>query len=156
VNINNSTIENLVDLICLLYHEARNVRYPIKAGKIQDGDKYGKLINLPNNKYQAWRHMSKVRTKAIATQVPADASKVFKREFGLSLEDLLELYLAPCWKDSAYGGNKWAPICSRVRDLIEARESGDEAHYAQLFETILRMEHNTGTVERKLHGLKNA
>lgn len=98
--------------------------------------------------------MAKVRVKAMATQTPSSASYVFKREYGLSLKDLLELYLAPCWRGSEYGGNKWAPICSKVCELIDALNSSDINLGAQLFEAIPRMEHNTGTVEQKLHRLK--
>jgi len=148
------TLKNLVDLISLLYHEARNVRHPISARKLPSDSKYNKLINLPRNRVEAWRHMSKLREKAATAQKAADIVRVFQEAYILSLEELLVLYHASCWKGSAYGGNKWGPICSRVRDLVEVLESADEARSAQLFEIILRMEHNTGTVERKLQGLK--
>lgn len=154
----NSTkrLENLVDLICLLYHEARNVRHPIKAGKIQSKSNYNKLISLPNNRYEAWQHMAKVRTKAIATQKPINVLHVFQQEYGLSLEDLLVLYRASCWKGSKYGGNKWAPICSKVCDLIKVLNSADDCISAQLFEKIPQMEHNTGRVRQKLLDLKKS
>lgn len=148
-------MRNLVDFICLLCHEARNVRHPIKAGKIPRESKYIRLINLPHNRYSAWLVMAKARDKAARAERAEDAVRVFQEEYGLNLKELLELYHYPCWKHSACGGNKWASICSKISDLVEALDSGDDILSAQLLEALPRMEHNTGILERKLQDLKN-
>jgi hypothetical protein len=147
-------IQNLIDIICLVYHEARNVRHPIKAGKLPKDQKYYKLLNLPHNRDDAWLQMAGVREKAAHCQTARDAAQVFQNEYGLGLEELFALYREPCWKGSLYGGNKWAPICSKLISLLEAIESGDARKGSQFLKEIIKMEHNTGTVEQKLKKLK--
>ena len=57
-------------------------------------DKYSKLMNLPNNRYEAWRHMAKVRERAATAQKAADIVHVFQEAYLLSLDELLVLYQA--------------------------------------------------------------
>lgn len=54
----------IAELVCLVYHDARNVRHPIKAGKLPDGTPYAKLVVLPRNRLEAWRAMAAVRERA--------------------------------------------------------------------------------------------
>lgn len=122
----NKSINDLTDLICLLYHEARNVRHPIKEGKLSKKSKYEKLINLPTNRNLAWKHLSKARNKFSELSTAIDIKDAFYNEFHLSLEDLLQLYKETCWKHSLYGGNKWFPICKEVISLVDKFESIDE------------------------------
>lgn len=147
-------LAQLSDFVCLLYHEARNVRHPIKAGKLDNDLKYQRLISLPKNKYAAWQEMAKVRERARKAQNTIDVANVFREEYSISLEDIFNLYKSPCWKNSAYGGNKWAPICSKIISLVEAIESGMDIRVAELLGEIRAMEHNTGRVEDKLSDLK--
>jgi hypothetical protein len=149
----NNNIRSLVDFICLLYHEARNVRHPIKAEKLAKESKYSKLLTLPKNRDEAWQQMGSPRDKAANFSQISEIKSLFQNEYGITLEELLILYREPCWKGSLYGGNKWAPICSKIIDLMGALESGDKVKSSQLFEAIPRMEHNTGTVEQKLRKL---
>jgi len=146
----------LVDLICLLYHEARNVRHPIKAGKLSNNSKYKKLINLPNNRNQAWKDMSRIREKSLQLHTAIEIKDAFQNEFDLSIEDLLQLYRKPCWKHSLYGGNKWAPICMKLLELISIFDSADENQRCFSINQIKAMEHNTGKVSKKLKDLKNS
>ncbi len=145
----------LAELICLVYHEARNVRHPIKARKLVNGAKYARLVSLPNNRLEAWRSMARIRERAAAAKTGRKSAGIFEREFGVNLADLDELYRAPCWKNSSYGGNKWAPICSMVKELIEALDRGDKAKTAELLKKIPTMQHNTGVVEAKLKALQS-
>jgi hypothetical protein len=39
-------LTDLVDLICMVYHEARNVRHPLAAGRLKDGHRFALLIDL--------------------------------------------------------------------------------------------------------------
>lgn len=147
-------MQEFVDLTCLLYHEARNVRHPIKAGKLQNEAKYHRLLNLPNNRDQAWQQMAKIRDKAASFLNAEEVVRVFQDEFVISLDELLILYREPCWRGSLYGGNKWAPICSKIIKLLKFMKSGDDVNISMLLKTIFQMEHNTGTVEQKLLKLK--
>ncbi|MFI5331597.1 MAG: hypothetical protein ACHQ2F_11295, partial [Desulfobaccales bacterium] len=149
-----NNITSLVDFICLLYHEARNVRHPIKAGKLSNESKYSKLLTLSKNRDEAWQQMGRLRDRAANFSQISEVKSVFQNEYEIILEELLILYREPCWKGSLYGGNKWAPICSKIIDLLGALESGDKVKSSQLFEAIPKMEHNTGTVEQKLKKLK--
>jgi hypothetical protein len=145
---NKSLRQEIVDLLCLVYHEARNVRHAIRKGVIV-GKRYAALVNLPTNRDQAWIAMEPVRREALETSSIEKAAAVFQRRFGHSLDELTELYLQPFWKNSRYGGNKWAPICSKVQQLVEAKDAQE-----RLVDLILKMQHNTGVVGDKLRKLK--
>jgi hypothetical protein len=100
--------------------------------------------------------MERVRREAVGGGTATSARAVFLRRFAWDLNELVGLYRASFWKNSPYGGNKWAPICSTVRELVEALESGENARAEELCELIPRMEHNTGLVSDKLRKLKSA
>lgn len=151
-----AALETLVDLICLVYHEARNVRHPIKKEYLAGRAEYRALASLPRNRVEAWASMAKVREKARKAGSGAAAARVFQDQFGLSLAQLTDLFRASFWKNSAYGGNRWAPICFKVRELVDALDSGDEGRVEQLLEFIPKMGHNTGIVEDKLKSLSKA
>jgi hypothetical protein len=84
------------------------------------------------------------------------AAAVFQRQYGLALAELTDLYEKPFWKGSAYGGNAWAPISTKVRDLVSAMAGGDSARARELREELLSMSHNTGKVAQKLNRLKQS
>jgi len=147
---------DLVDLICLLYHEARNVRHPIKKGKLDKEAKYLRLLNLSNDRDEAWIQMAKLRGKAASYKTADEVVNVFQKEYGISLDEILILYGEPCWRNTNYGGNRWAPICSKIIELVGVIKSGDSINAKQLIKQILRMEHNNGLVCEKLYELKKA
>ena len=149
-------MDELVDLICLLYHEARNVRHPIRDGKLAKEAKYSRLLNLSNNRDEAWIQMAKLRRKAASYKTVDEFVNIFQKEYGISLDELLILYEKPCWKNTPYGGNRWAPICFKIIELLGVIKSGDSVNVNQLIKQILRMEHNTGLVCEKLYKLKKA
>lgn len=146
-------LPDIVDIICLVYHEARNVRHPAKSGKLADASRYGKLINLPTNRDDAWRALDDLRTRAAASGSVQAAVKSFEQTFGLGPEDLRSLYAMPIWKGSACGGNKWADISARVCDFV-ASSTADGLPDDALYREILSMSHNTGKVSEKLGRLK--
>jgi hypothetical protein len=147
----------LVDLICLVYHEARNVRHLVKSGRLHDAERYNGLIHgLAQNREDAWRQMDALRDRAVRTGSAAGAAAVFQRQYGLVLAELTDLYEKPFWKGSAYGGNAWGPISTKVRDLVSAMAGGDSARARELCEEILSMSHNTGKVAQKLNRLKQS
>jgi len=151
----NDNIRSLIDFICLLYHEARNIRHPIKAGKLPEEPKYFKLFALSKNRDEAWQQMGRLRNKAASFSQISEIRYLFQTEYGISIGELLILYQEPCWKGSLYGSNKWAPISCKIIELLEAIDSGDNLKSSKLFEIIPKMEHNTGTVEEKLRKLKD-
>ena len=55
-------LDEVVDLLCLVYHEARNVRHPIKKGLI-DSTLYKALVNLPTGRGKAWVAMESTRSR---------------------------------------------------------------------------------------------
>ncbi len=147
-------LERVVDVICLVYHEARNLRHPVKAGKLQTDPRYGRLLSLPVSRDAAWVAMSSHRKRAALAGSAKGAVQAFEAAFGLSLDELHQLYLREFWKGSSYGGNRWAPITERVGDLVAmADAAGDEAVVAML-DGIHAMCHNTGKVGDKLRDLK--
>lgn len=149
-------LRDLVDFICLLYHEARNVRHPIKQGRLPDHPKYRKLIHLPRNRDEAWQHMAKVRREASMAGTARGIEYAFQQAYDLDINDLLALYQSDCWRATPYGGNRWAPICSKVQDLLEIIDLGDIARTIGYSNAIRLMEHNTGKVGEKLRRLKQA
>jgi len=155
LSLKNKSIDDLTDLICLLYHEARNVRHPLKEGKLSKKSRYEKLLNLPTNRNLAWKQLSKTRDKFAKLSTSIDIKDAFNHEFHISLEDLLQLYKEPCWKDSSYGGNKWFPICKEVISLVDKFDSIDEKERLFYINSIKTMEHNTGTIEEKLNRLES-
>ncbi|MCX5888704.1 MAG: hypothetical protein NTY36_04545 [Deltaproteobacteria bacterium] len=146
-------LRTFVDFICLLYHEARNVRHPIKEAKLAKEEKYLRLLNLPNNRDEAWVEMAKLREKASEYDNADKIINLFQKKYEISLQGILALYKEPCWKNTSYGGNRWAPICFKVLELVETIKTGDIVNSKQLIIEILKMEHNTGLVCEKLYRL---
>jgi hypothetical protein len=145
-------LHDAVKLICLVYHEARNVRHPIKA-KLIDGSGYERLMSLPKNRNEAWQHMSALRNRAANSATVEAATNEFERSLGLSLSELVAVYELPIWKHSPYGGNKWAGITSKVCELVHAMKTGADAPADDLYQAAISMCHNTGRLVDKLRNL---
>ena len=61
----------------------------------------------------------------------------------------------PIWKHStAYGGNKWAGISLKIRDLVSAMEAGHALTVEALYRDALGMSHDTGLVADKVQRLE--
>ncbi|NIM50848.1 MAG: hypothetical protein GTO22_16635 [Gemmatimonadales bacterium] len=151
----NEHLQRIVEIICLVYHEARNIRHPIKVGKLERLPVYDALVNLPTNRDDAWIQMEKHRERAALSGSTKGAAGAFAQAFGLTLEELHELYRGDFWRDSAYGGNRWAPISQRVKELVEVADAAEDACVAAMIEEILCMCHNTGKVGDKLRQLSS-
>ena len=78
-------IAALVDFVCLVYHEARNVRHPIDKGRLAREPRYAHVLNLARNKCKAWTQMEGVRVQAHDAVSAADAASCFQKTYGLSL-----------------------------------------------------------------------
>ena len=148
-------LREVLDLICLVYHEARNVRHPIDAGKLVDAPQFKTLRSLSRKRGVAWQQMTDVRERATDLENIRKARKIFECHFGLSLQDLVVVYEKPIWRHSALGGNKWADITRKVCDLAVAMEAESGQRARELHREILLMCHNTGRVAEKLRALRS-
>jgi len=90
----NLLLHEVVDFLCLVYHEARNVRHLIKKSLI-DGAPYKALVNLPTGRDEARAAMAPARREAARASSAESAARVFHRRFSRSLDELEELYRAP-------------------------------------------------------------
>ena len=156
-------VEQYVSYVCLLYHEARNVRHLVKQGYLER-EPYRRLCDsLATNRYAAWSQLQPVRAEAIEKGWTM-AHLIFGIHFnGLLLWDLEALFADPHWKHAPIGGNKWHDITSAVIDLLEALGSEAlaseglvspvPASSTRLLREIALMRHNTGVVGDKLADL---
>lgn len=152
----NELLKITIDLVCLAYHEIRNIRHPIKKGQIHYETRFQRIRDLPTNRQEAWLTMTKVRDKAALAKTAAEIASLFQKEYLLSLDDLLELYSADFWRDSAYGGNQWVPITLKIQELIKMVDAGNRNLAVELAGQLLEMRHNTGATGKKLESLRTA
>lgn len=141
-----------VDVVALLYHEARNVRH-LKRAEHAGLEKYNRLVHLAANRYHAWAQIQELRKSAGRCSSAREAEAVFRGRFRVTLDDLEVLYAHPGWKDSAFGGNEWLKVARRVIRLRDAIGRGDVQVQKELLEEILNLCHNTGSVKSKLEEL---
>lgn len=140
----------LSDYISLLYHEARNVRHLIRAGHVSS-EGWEKIINLPNNRNDAWKAIQPIRSSAKQSESAAECLRVFEQRFGADLGTLQKMFEDANWRHAKmYGGNAWARICATVSQLAEALRSEQILEQEVALEMLRHAEHNTGTVESKL------
>jgi len=155
VSVADQALRIFVDYLALSYHEARNVRHLIRAGHTEPGP-YAHILQLSRHREEAWRQLQPLRSMAHLCESAKAAEELFRRRFGLCLEDLANLFANPGWKDSSRGGNQWAYV---VRDLIELRQALSVQELdtlSTLLESIPRMPHNNGILSSKLRRLDGA
>jgi len=148
--------DQFVSYVCLLYHEARNVRHLVKQGYLER-EPYRRLCDsLATNRYLAWGQLQPIRAEATGKDWTM-AYLTFGQHFnGLLLWDLEALFGNPHWTHSSVGGNRWREIARAVIDLLEAAVSAVSPSVedaARLLKEIPLMHHNNGTVEEKLADL---
>jgi hypothetical protein len=81
-------ISSFATYVAMAFHEARNVRHLVKAGHL-DKARYQRLITgMPTNREKAWKALEPLRREAASAGSAREAENVFRRSFGLSLEDL--------------------------------------------------------------------
>jgi hypothetical protein len=146
-------LTDLVDLICMVYHEARNVRHPLAAGLLKDGYRFALLINLATKREEAWRQMMPIRQRAINS---GGATEAFEQAYGLTLSDLTELFRRGFWEHSPVGGNAWAAIALQVERAASCHVAGKSKERDKAIKAALAMRHNNGLVHEKLSALRQA
>lgn len=148
-------ISHFADIVALVYHEGRNVRH--LARKEQVEIKFLALRDrLDKNRHDAWKRLQPLRREAAKAKSCNEVQRLFEREFGLTLDDMVTLYGYTSWKGTDYGGNAWLPIVRntiKVYDLLDASKDDDAR---ELLVSILESFHNTGKVSDKLKELDNS
>jgi hypothetical protein len=130
------------DGLALIYHEARRVRFLIKAGHLETAG-WEKLVSLPKNRVPAWRELQSVRQRARTKVTAHEVARVFEQRFGRSIEDLEKLYAHPHWKHAAaVGGYAWRGVTAVVLALGHAIDAGDSAAAAAQRTALLQAHHN--------------
>lgn len=147
-------VRDLVDCICLVYHEARNVRRPLREGKLPIEPRFERIRMLAQNRIEAWKQMAAVRASARAQPSALAAADAFRRSYNLTLEDLGVLYDAPIWWYSPLGGRKWAVIAARILEAVRAWNAVGPSQRRDLLEALLELPHHSGTLRTKLDTLE--
>ena len=74
---------------------------------------------------------------------PTEVLRPDKDRTGLSIEDLIEVFLLPGWI-RFYGGEIWALIAATLKELVTALENSDDVKAAEIAEAVTGMHHNSG------------
>ena len=146
-------VAEYVSYVCLVYHEARNIRHLVKQ-RYLEREPYRRLCDsLATNRYVAWSQLQPVRAEATEKGWTM-AHLIFRIRFnGLSLWDLEALFADPHWKHSPVGGNRWRDVTRAVIDVLEAFAAPSADSYESLLREIPLMRHNSGLVGGKLADL---
>ncbi|MFC2028871.1 hypothetical protein ACFLTX_02980 [Chloroflexota bacterium] len=144
-----------VDSLCLVYHEARNVRHLIRS-KLIDAKGWDRIISQPTNRDKAWNAIQPVRRKALEKGNPEEAAKVFTDRYGVGLSYLKVLYFHSGWKGSRTGGNAWSKLTNLVEDLLCALTESDQQKVEETVTKLQLAHHNTGSFQDKLEKLDAA
>jgi hypothetical protein len=146
-------IASFAAYVTLAYHEARNVRHLVRAGHL-DKARHRLLIDgMPPNRQEAWKALEPLRREAANADSAREAENVFRRRFGLSLEDLVTISEDPHWSGTQRGGNRWVQIDRALIQLRGAIDRKDEKSTTELLERLPSMRHNTGFLGEKLKSL---
>lgn len=72
-----------------------------------------------------------------------------------SYSDTVQVFGAPFWEDAdLYGGNNWARITEAVMKLDAEVRRGNNKDLMFAVDTLLDLEHNTGSLSQKLNRMK--
>ncbi len=150
-----SILPQYVELMALVYHEARNVSriFHLHAASTKT---FGRLADLPPDDALAWQKLINLQQRGSEAASAKEAEALFREDFGCSLDEIQAMFENPAWKRfPQYGGPRWAAIAKAVSGLGHAIDKKkDDAAAQKLLSEILAMRHNTGTVEHKLSRLK--
>ena len=147
-----ANMERLANLVCLAYHEARYIRCPIEAGKLNTRSEYDRLRHIPEDRCAAWRCMSETRGRAALATSGQGVLQEFEEAYAIALSELAKLFAMPVWPKKL-GGKKWANITTRVLDLATDIDRRDE-RVSEVYDEIFSMQHNSGSVGKKLSKLE--
>ncbi len=148
--------DTFCDVVALCYHESRNVRHLLRENLLEP-EPWKFVVSLPNNRYDAWRALVPLLTKARqATSVNA-ALRVFEIRFHVSLDELEAMFADQNWRHArAYAGNAWQAIVRLVLQLADALRVIDTTLAVQLETKLKNVRHNTGSLQEKLAHLEKA
>ncbi|HUW08805.1 MAG TPA: hypothetical protein VM537_03705 [Anaerolineae bacterium] len=154
-------LEDFVDLVCLVYHEARNAQL-LDRDRLPANVCYDQLFLVSTSRYVAWRQMKQARAEAYSVTSAREVERIFAEEYSVGLDGLERLFSSECWArlDGRYkfGGPKWAEVCRRVTALGRALDGSDEAAISESLSFVLDAEHNSsngpGGVRCKLEDLR--
>jgi hypothetical protein len=142
-----------VDIVALVYHEGRHVRHLLRNGQILDPKYVVLRNNLAQNQNEAWRQMQSVHHLASHAQSAGSAKRIFERQFGLTMDEMVTLYSDPAWSETHYGGNAWLQVTHGANELANYLDLGREDEARRLLFSILRSSPNNDTIIKKLHEL---
>ncbi len=146
----------LSDGLALVYHEARHVRFLIRAGHVPAAG-WEQLVSLPRNRVEAWRAIWPVRESAPTQPRAGDAARLFEERFGRSLDDLQVLYADLHWKHAtAVGGHACRDVTLSVIALRDAIDQGQLSLINAACARLLGARHNNGLVRDKIIELDHA
>jgi hypothetical protein len=148
-------VGQIAELICVAYHEARNIREPIRLGKVSGRSRYAALLGLSTQAQAAWRELSGLRTAAGKASSADMAAEIFARRFRLTLAELVELFQQPFWEDVPTGGPVWAKIVLRLWELVGIHALGDDPGSAELYRDLLEMPTESGRLGDRLKSLQS-
>jgi hypothetical protein len=148
------TLPTYVEMVALVYHEARNVRQLLRRGGVSKA-KFGALADhLPPDPQPAWERLIPLQTRAAETESAAAAANVFTEHFGCSVDDLATLFENSGWRHvPGCGGARWAAIATSVAGVGRLIDAADDSAADRVGE-IESMRHNSGSVREKLARLK--
>src|SRR2546426_3598538 len=72
------------DVLTLVYHEARHVRFLIEAGYIMP-EGWDRIVSLPRNRIEGWRTLQPVRQASRRKSTAFEVTRLFEKRFGQSL-----------------------------------------------------------------------
>lgn len=146
-------IAHFSSYLALAYHEGRNVRHLVHDKHLTP-QPWQLLINLPTNRYDAWKCIQPQRIEASKSVSATQASEVFSTHFRISLHELKGLFSNPNWKHAKmYGGNAWMLPTSVLIQLQSAIDRRDDLESARLMYVLDGAKHNTGRLSEKLRQL---
>ena len=144
-------ISSFSDILSLLYHEGRNVRHLSRIAFANVDLRFMSLRDgFATNRYEAWAQIQPLRREAAEKFSARLAERVFERQFGLTLDDLVSLYADASWRGTGSGGNAWLPIAKMATQLGALIDEQKQEQAAMLVESIFLTFHNTGRVGEKL------
>ncbi len=147
------TVKLFADGLTLVYHEARHVRFLIKAGHVS-ATGWEHVVSMPRDRVKAWRELQSVRQGARCSSTAREAARLFEERLGHTLEDLQLLYENPNWKDAdAIGGHAWRRVTALVSALGDAIDQKDSTEIGRSCDGLLQARHNNGVLREKIREL---
>jgi hypothetical protein len=143
--------------LALTYHEARNVRHLLRNHLIGSNKVWNGLVQLPRNRYDAWRQIQPLLETAMTASTQDQAADIFIAKFGVTLEELKKMFANDNWLHARmYGGNRWARIADLTIALENSLRCADQESSLAIGSELLSASHNTGSLRQKFLELNEA